>query len=55
MDEHHFMTHRLADYVRAEALRRTFTSVADEVGLTEGTIRLLFVVDPWLRMSPLFC
>lgn len=42
MDEHHFMTRRLVTYVQQEALRRTFTSIAEETGLTEGTIRLLF-------------
>lgn len=42
MDEHHFMTLRLVNYVRSEALHRTFTSIARDTGLVEGTIRLLF-------------
>ena len=42
VDEHHFMTERLINYIHHEALRRTFTSIADDVGLDEWTIRLLF-------------
>ena len=42
MDEHHFMTQRLVSYIQREALRRTFASIASEVGLDEGTIRYLF-------------
>ena len=42
MDEHHFMTERLVNYVRSEALHRTFASLAKDTGLVEGTIRLLF-------------
>jgi transposase len=41
MDEHHFMTHRLVTYIRTEALRRTFTSIADDVGADEKLIRIL--------------
>src|SRR5260370_31254981 len=32
MDEHHFLTKRLTAYIEREALRRTFTSIASEVG-----------------------
>lgn len=42
VDEHHFMTNRLVNHIRREALRKTFTSIADEVGLDEWTIRALF-------------
>jgi transposase len=42
MDEHHFLTRRLTVYIEREALRRTFTSIASEVGLIEWTIRSLF-------------
>ena len=42
MHEYHFMTERLVNYIRSEALHRTFTSVAKDTGLVEGTIRLLF-------------
>lgn len=42
MHEGHSMTTRLVSYIQQEALRRTFVSIADEVGLTETTIRALF-------------
>lgn len=42
MEEHHFMTLRLVHSIQQEALRRTFASVASEVGLDEWTIRSLF-------------
>jgi len=42
MNECHFMTNRLIDYIQQEALRRTYVSIADEVGLAESTIRALF-------------
>ena len=42
MHEYHFMTERLVNYIRSEALRRTFTSIADEVGVDEKLIRILF-------------
>ncbi|GHO55888.1 ISL3 family transposase [Ktedonobacter robiniae] len=42
MDERHFMTHRMVSYIQQEALRRTFVSIADEVGVVESTIRVLF-------------
>jgi transposase len=35
-------TKRLVAYVQREALRRTFVSVADEVGLAESTVRRIF-------------
>lgn len=36
------MTCRLVRYIERESLRKTFTSVADEVGVVEGTIRNVF-------------
>jgi transposase len=42
MSESHAMTRRLVAYVQQQSLHRTFVSLADEVGVTEGTIRLLF-------------
>jgi transposase len=42
MDKHHFLTKRLTAYIEREALRRTFTSIANEVGLIEWTIRSIF-------------
>ena len=42
MNESHFMTNRLITYIQQEALRRTFVSIANEVGLAESTIRAVF-------------
>lgn len=42
MNESHFMTNRLIIYIQQEALRRTFVSIADEIGIAESTIRALF-------------
>ncbi|MBO0792421.1 MAG: ISL3 family transposase [Ktedonobacteraceae bacterium] len=42
MDEHHFCTRRLVNYIQQQALRRTFVSISDEVGMAEASIRLLF-------------
>jgi transposase len=42
MDERHATTKRLVRSVQREALRRTFVSVADEVGLAESTVRRIF-------------
>jgi transposase len=39
---HHSMTERLVNYIGREALRKTFTSIADDVGLDEWTIRSIF-------------
>lgn len=36
------MTTRLLTWIGKESLRRTFTSIADDVGVTEGTIRHIF-------------
>lgn len=42
MDEKRRMTDRLVQWIGEQAVRRTYSSVADEVGVTEGTIRLVF-------------
>jgi transposase len=38
MDEGHAATKRLVGYVQRQALRRTFLSVAEDVGLAESTV-----------------
>lgn len=42
MDDQHAMTKRLLVYVQREALRETFVRVAEQVGVSEGTIRNIF-------------
>ena len=42
MDEKRRMTDRLVQWIGEQAVRRTYSSVAEEVGVTEGTIRLVF-------------
>lgn len=42
VDEKRRMTDRLVQWIGEQAVRRTYSSVADEVGVTEGTIRLVF-------------
>ncbi len=42
MDERHTMTRRLVEYIQHEALRDTFVRVAENVGVSEGTIRNIF-------------
>lgn len=42
MDEKRRMTNRLVQWIGEQAVRRTNSSVAEEVGVTEGTIRLVF-------------
>jgi len=42
MSPTHFMTQRLVDYIEQQALRQTFVSVAEIVGVTEGTVRQVF-------------
>ena len=36
------MTSRLVDWIGQQAVKRTFISLADEVGVVEGTVRLIF-------------
>jgi transposase len=38
----HFMRQRLVNSIEQQALRHTFVSVAENVGVTEGTIRQIF-------------
>lgn len=42
VDERSKMTRRLARYIEEQSIRRTFVSVADEVGVDEKTVRNLF-------------
>lgn len=42
VDEKRRMTERLVQWIGEQALRRTNSSVAEEVGVSEGTIRLVF-------------
>jgi len=43
MDDHHFITEQLVAFIAREALHRTFTSIANDVGLDEWTIPLSFM------------
>ncbi len=36
------MTDRLVQWIGKQAVKRTFASIADEVGIVEGTVRLIF-------------
>lgn len=42
LDDSHRMTERLADYIRRQAMDRTYTSLAVELGVDEKTIRNVF-------------
>jgi len=42
VDHKRAMTKRLLAWVGKQAIKRTFTSVAEEVGVTEGTVRIIF-------------
>lgn len=42
LDENHFMTKRLVEFIQKQAFKRTFVSIAEEIGITEGTVRLIF-------------
>ncbi len=42
VDERRDMTKRLVEWIGKQAVRRTFASIAEEVGCVEGTIRLIF-------------
>lgn len=44
MDDNHRMTKRLVEYIEQQSLDRTFTDVANETGVVEGTIRTIFNV-----------
>lgn len=42
VDETRWATNRLVGYIENESLKRTFTSIADDVGVNEKTIRNIF-------------
>jgi transposase len=42
MDERRSMTRRLLSWIGKQAVKRTFSSIADEIGVTEGLIRVVF-------------
>jgi len=42
INQKRLMTNRLVDWIGKQAVKRTFASIAEEVGVVEGTIRLIF-------------
>ncbi|WP_051005469.1 helix-turn-helix domain-containing protein [Sulfobacillus thermosulfidooxidans] len=42
IDSKRLMTHRLVAWIGQQALQRTFASIADEVGVVQGTVRRVF-------------
>lgn len=42
VDERRAMTTRLLSWIGQQSLKRTFTGIAEDVGITEGTVRLIF-------------
>lgn len=42
VDEKRLMTKRLLAWIGKQAVKRTFLGIAEEIGVTEGTIRLVF-------------
>jgi len=42
VDAHHLMTSRLVGWIGKQAIKRTFASIAEEVGITEGSVRNIF-------------
>lgn len=42
VDERRAMTSRLLAWIGKQSVKRTFASIAEEVGITEGTVRLIF-------------
>lgn len=42
VDDKRAMTKRLLAWIGKQAIKRTFTSIAEEVGITEGTVRIIF-------------
>lgn len=66
MDDRRFMTRRLVEWIGSRALRKTFADVANDVGVDEKTVRLIFaehvktlkdkhvfVTPKWLGMDEL--
>ena len=43
MDETRMMTTRLLQFIRTQSLKRTFTSIADDIGVHEKTVRNVFM------------
>lgn len=53
VDTKRFMTKRLLEWIGESAIRRTFTRIAEEVGIVEGTVRSIFkdyINDYWKRL-----
>lgn len=42
VDEKRAMTKRLVDWIGRQCVKRTFSSIAEEVGVVEGTVRMIF-------------
>lgn len=42
INDKRLMTNRLVDWVGRQAVKRTFASIAEDVGIVEGTVRLIF-------------
>jgi transposase len=42
VNEKRFITQRLLNWIGKQAVKRTFSSIAEEVGIAEGTVRLVF-------------
>jgi transposase-like protein len=42
MDGNHMMTQDLKLYIREQSMKRTFTSIAEDVGIDERTVRRIF-------------
>ena len=42
VNDKRLMTNRLVSWIGHQAVKRTFTSIAEEVGVTEGTVRMVF-------------
>lgn len=42
VDERRSMTKRLVDWIGKQSVKRTFASIAEEVGIVEGTVRAIF-------------
>lgn len=52
VDEKRKMTKRLVEWIGKQAITRTFTSIADEVGIVEGTVRSIFrdYINEWEKL-----
>ena len=57
MDPSHRMTRRCSTYIRQQALRKTFTDVAEETGVSEKTVRAIareYRDDPFFPPLPTY-